>query len=322
ALIAAKVGEEEAFRLKLASSAARRRQRKQPVGTRTEPASPVHPAAESGVSPASDDGQWMLDSGEGVPERRANPSLTVQPEEEEGGVSEGAGEPGNHSGRVSKFEGDRCWYRARVLCFLEGGFADLYYVDYGDNGKIPIARLQMLRSDFLSLPFQAVECSLDEVQPIGEEWSDEAMNCFESLTYCAEWKTLLARICSYSQSGGVTRPQVKLFDRTHGKNLDIGEELIRLGHAVRCPQTPGATAGGGGETGGKSTTASLQTLLNDVAGGLDGRLFSDQSIRSLEEQLPTSRQSHPEPAPHSAEDVPVLEEGVSRPAADRSVPGV
>ncbi|XP_048476264.1 tudor and KH domain-containing protein [Rhincodon typus] len=156
---------------------------------------------------------------------------------------------------AAPFAGDSSWYRARVLGFLASGNADLYYVDYGDNGEIPIGKLQLLRSDFLSLPFQAVECCLDGIQPVRSEWTNEAMNCFDALTSCASWKILLARICSYSQSGGVTRPQVKLFDRTGDENLDVGEELIRLGHATRCPRAAGTAAGSG------PATVSLQTLL-------------------------------------------------------------
>ncbi|NXL06076.1 TDRKH protein, partial [Mesembrinibis cayennensis] len=52
------------------------------------------------------------------------------------------------------------WYRARVLGTLENGNLDLYYVDFGDNGEAPRQALRALRSDFLSLPFQAIECSL------------------------------------------------------------------------------------------------------------------------------------------------------------------
>ncbi|GCC43439.1 hypothetical protein chiPu_0027352, partial [Chiloscyllium punctatum] len=45
---------------------------------------------------------------------------------------------------AAPFVGDSSWYRARVLGFLASGNADLYYVDYGDNGAIPIRRLQLL----------------------------------------------------------------------------------------------------------------------------------------------------------------------------------
>uniref|UniRef100_V9KIL0 Tudor and KH domain-containing protein n=2 Tax=Callorhinchus milii TaxID=7868 RepID=V9KIL0_CALMI len=136
---------------------------------------------------------------------------------------------------AAPFQDDGCWYRARVLDFLPNGSADLYYVDYGDNGEVPVNRLQALRSDFLSLPFQAIECSLDRVQPIGRRWTEEALNEFDRLTHCAHWKILLAKICSYEESGGITRPHIQLFDKSSEKQtVDIAEELICLGHAMRC----------------------------------------------------------------------------------------
>ncbi|XP_062897758.1 tudor and KH domain-containing protein isoform X2 [Mobula hypostoma] len=159
-------------------------------------------------------------------------------------------------------QSDGFWYRARVLGFLENGNADLYYVDFGDNGEVSIGNMQHLRSDFLSLPFQAVECSLDGIQPTGEGWSEEAMDCFDALTYCAKWKVLLARICSYSQRGGVTRPQVQLFDRTSDQNVNIGDELVRLGHAVQCAHHDGAAVGDGLDTSGQTVATSLQMLLS------------------------------------------------------------
>ncbi|XP_078288098.1 tudor and KH domain-containing protein-like isoform X2 [Rhinoraja longicauda] len=163
---------------------------------------------------------------------------------------------------AAPFQNDGFWYRACVLGFLDSGNADLYYVDYGDNGEATLGNVQVLRSDFLSLPFQAVECSLDGIRPVGERWSEEAMNCFEGLAHCAEWKVLLARICSYLQSEGVTRPRVQLFDRSQGKSVDIGEELVQLGHAVRCPRGDGATAADGADTLGTVAPTSLQTLLS------------------------------------------------------------
>uniref|UniRef100_UPI00398E7DEF tudor and KH domain-containing protein isoform X2 n=1 Tax=Pristiophorus japonicus TaxID=55135 RepID=UPI00398E7DEF len=209
---------------------------------------------------------------------------------------------------AAPFQEDGFWYRARVLGFLESGRADLYYVDYGDNAEVPVSKLQILRSDFLCLPFQAVECSLDGIQPIGEAWSEEAMDCFDGLTYCAEWKILLARICSYSHRGGVTRPQVKLFERSCDKNLDIGEELIRLGHAAQCPRAAVDTAGDSLDTDGKAATTSLQALLNDVAGGLGGSLLSELSTKGLDEQLSTSWQTHSEPSLCSTKGLPVAED--------------
>ncbi|NXJ57848.1 TDRKH protein, partial [Spizaetus tyrannus] len=128
------------------------------------------------------------------------------------------------------------WYRARVLGTLENGNFDLYYVDFGDNGEAPHEALRALRSDFLSLPFQAIECSLAGILPTGAEWEEAALDAFDRLTYCAMWKPLLAKISSYIPSGLGARPNVRLYGLHHGENLDVGAELVRLGYAIPCPQ--------------------------------------------------------------------------------------
>ncbi|KFV64407.1 Tudor and KH domain-containing protein, partial [Dryobates pubescens] len=58
---------------------------------------------------------------------------------------------------AAPYQDGSSWYRARVLGTLENGNFDLYYVDFGDNGEAPREALRALRSDFLSLPFQAIE---------------------------------------------------------------------------------------------------------------------------------------------------------------------
>ncbi|XP_036308894.1 tudor and KH domain-containing protein isoform X4 [Pipistrellus kuhlii] len=128
------------------------------------------------------------------------------------------------------------WYRARVLGTLENGNLDLYFVDFGDNGECPVRDLRALRSDFLSLPFQAIECSLAQIAPSGEQWEEEALDEFDRLTHCAGWKPLVAKISSYVQTGVSTWPKIYLYDTSNGKKLDIGLELVRKGYAVELPE--------------------------------------------------------------------------------------
>ncbi|XP_059893660.1 tudor and KH domain-containing protein isoform X2 [Gadus macrocephalus] len=155
---------------------------------------------------------------------------------------------------------DHCtWNRARVLGLHGSGLVDLYYVDFGDNQDLPKDSLRSMRSDFLSLPFQAIECSLAEVQPADEAWTEAALDDFEKLTYCAEWRPLRAKLCSYSHSEVCTWPSMKLYDNSQGKAVDLGEELIRLGHAVSCQDS--GSAGGDAEN-----LGSLQRMLDDVIG--------------------------------------------------------
>ncbi|KAM6112583.1 tudor and KH domain-containing protein [Phoenicopterus ruber ruber] len=127
------------------------------------------------------------------------------------------------------------WYRARVLGALENGNFDLYYVDFGDNGEAPREALRALRSDFLSLPFQAIECSLASIAPAGAGWDEAALDAFDRLVHCARWQPLLAKISSYAQAGPCPRPRVRLYAEHRGQSLDVGAELVRLGHAVRRP---------------------------------------------------------------------------------------
>lgn len=41
--------------------------------------------------------------------------------------------------------------------------AELYYVDYGDTDVVPCNEMFELRTDFLRLHFQAIECYLAKV---------------------------------------------------------------------------------------------------------------------------------------------------------------
>ncbi|XP_053447533.1 tudor and KH domain-containing protein [Nycticebus coucang] len=153
------------------------------------------------------------------------------------------------------------WYRAQILGTLENGNYDLYYVDFGDNGDCPLNDLRALRSDFLSLPFQAIECSLAQIAPSGEQWEEEALDEFDRLTHCADWKPLMARISSYVHTGVSTWPKIYLYDTSSGEKLDIGLELVRKGYAVEIPEDMEENGG-------------VPDMLKDVAADTDASLIS------------------------------------------------
>ena len=48
-------------------------------------------------------------------------------------------------------------------------------------------------------------------------WTEEALDDFDRLAYCAEWRPLLAKLCSYSHSEVSSWPSVKLYDNNEGK---------------------------------------------------------------------------------------------------------
>uniref|UniRef100_A0A0G2JFB2 Tudor and KH domain-containing protein n=1 Tax=Mus musculus TaxID=10090 RepID=A0A0G2JFB2_MOUSE len=168
------------------------------------------------------------------------------------------------------------WYRARVLGTLENGNLDLYFVDFGDNGDCALKDLRALRSDFLSLPFQAIECSLARIAPTGEEWEEEALDEFDRLTHCADWKPLVAKISSYVQTGISTWPKIYLYDTSDEKKLDIGLELVRKGYAVELPED-------------MEENRTVPNMLKDMATETDDSLAS----------ILTETKKSPEEMPHT-----------------------
>ena len=66
---------------------------------------------------------------------------------------------------AATFRYDNKWYRAEVLNLTDGPqpTAELYYVDYGDTDSVACRDLYELRTDFLQLHFQAIECFLAKI---------------------------------------------------------------------------------------------------------------------------------------------------------------
>ncbi|KAG5879378.1 hypothetical protein JTB14_032084 [Gonioctena quinquepunctata] len=142
---------------------------------------------------------------------------------------------------AATFRFDNKWYRAEVLNISEENsvkLAELYYVDYGDTDTVPCSDLYELRTDFLRLHFQAIECFLARVEPSGDSWSEEAVDKFEEWTHVAQWKKLSAKMNGYSirektraKREGSPVPGVDLYE-LDDHDIDIGEELVKTGLAV------------------------------------------------------------------------------------------
>ena len=62
------------------------------------------------------------------------------------------------------------WYRAQVVCTYEDtDECDIKYVDYGGYARVQACVLRQIRSDFTTLPFQAVECYMANITPLKGE---------------------------------------------------------------------------------------------------------------------------------------------------------
>ncbi|KAK2820415.1 hypothetical protein Q5P01_023374 [Channa striata] len=80
----------------------------------------------------------------------------------------------------ARFCGDGEWYRAMVN-ELSDNVVSVSFVDYGYTMKAEKSQLRSITPKLLTLPFQAVRCWLTGVEPLGSEWSREALLCFHSL---------------------------------------------------------------------------------------------------------------------------------------------
>ncbi|XP_016945702.3 tudor and KH domain-containing protein homolog [Drosophila suzukii] len=152
------------------------------------------------------------------------------------------------------FKFDEKWYRAEIVDIMPNQYnpkeqvIDLYFVDYGDSEYISPADICELRTDFLTLRFQAVECFLANVkstiqaEPI--TWPKSSISKFEELTEVAHWRKLIARVVTYKErpkattavnsaaKEGTPLPGVELFDPADNSELNIGDLMITQGFAL------------------------------------------------------------------------------------------
>lgn len=66
---------------------------------------------------------------------------------------------------AAKFALDNKWYRGEIVAALENQRYNVYFVDFGDQDVVDEKYIFELRTDFLGLRFQAIECSLAGVKP-------------------------------------------------------------------------------------------------------------------------------------------------------------
>ncbi|XP_014670860.1 PREDICTED: tudor domain-containing protein 1-like [Priapulus caudatus] len=135
---------------------------------------------------------------------------------------------------------DETWCRARVVdtndddCTVE-----VLYIDYGNMEWLPERRVRMLLSRFTRLPFQAVECFLEGIEPPGGDgagWNEDATRVAEDLV---DGRTLTAKVVSWEENG-MLHAELYYIDSDCPTNIvDIGAALVESGVAryVSSPQS-------------------------------------------------------------------------------------
>lgn len=133
---------------------------------------------------------------------------------------------------------DKSWYRGRIDYVEEESYSaqekkiTVYYVDFGDSEDMTLQNVYRLPEEFLQLPFQAIECTLTNVQPKDGTWVEEGIQLFEQLTSVAQWICIMAKPMKPSNGNVDELVPVELVDTNGNKDVNIAEELVKQGFAV------------------------------------------------------------------------------------------
>lgn len=121
------------------------------------------------------------------------------------------------------------WYRAQVISTSEENDTSVVkLVDFGGYLTVDNDQLKQIRSDFMTLPFQATEAVLAFVKPANKEaeWSGEALRIMAGLT---AGQLLHAQVAGYDEAG---LPLVHLYLTLHPQQvIFLNRELVDRGLA-------------------------------------------------------------------------------------------
>lgn len=130
------------------------------------------------------------------------------------------------------------WYRVQIISYdASTDYCDVKFLDYGGYMSLPSSVLRKIRSDFLTLPFQAIECYLANITPLNadEMWPTETVLTLEEI--------LAGKIGTASWIGvaedGI--PMVHLFvnDSSNPEvTINVNRELVDRNAAAWIEHTP------------------------------------------------------------------------------------
>jgi len=111
------------------------------------------------------------------------------------------------------------WYRCQVTSFDEvADVCDIKYIDYGGYDTVPANQLKQIRTDFLSLPFQAIECHLANIVPTEED--SVSAGILEELV---SGQAVQARMIGLNEDGV---PMIHLYRACAGQTVMVNKELV------------------------------------------------------------------------------------------------
>lgn len=130
------------------------------------------------------------------------------------------------------------WFRCQVVSYdAAEDTCSIKYVDYGGYDVIPTDQLKQIRTDFLSLPFQAIECRLANI--LVPEVDTVSAGVLEELV---NGQVIQARMLGVDEDN---LPMVHIYRDSNGQTIMVNRELVDRNCAewieskfVALPDTP------------------------------------------------------------------------------------
>ncbi|EDW05516.1 A-kinase anchor protein 1, mitochondrial [Drosophila mojavensis] len=116
------------------------------------------------------------------------------------------------------------WYRVQIVDNDPNDVEErcvVKFLDFGGYMNVSFSVLRQIRTDFMTLPFQATECILSNVEPIDETWSVDAADILSKLT---KGIVLQAQVAGYNSHN---IPEIYLFASLGPNNIIfINKEIV------------------------------------------------------------------------------------------------
>ncbi|XP_003740132.1 KH domain-containing protein akap-1 [Galendromus occidentalis] len=147
------------------------------------------------------------------------------------------------------------WYRVAIDRVISREEVRVKFVDYGGFDVLHPSRLKQIRSDFIYIPFQAIEVILADMESPnpGGTWPNESINALKSHADEAN-NIVLARVVGYS--GSVPCAQLTCINRESGDRYSLSHQLIFEGHAKSVTDSNRSSPNASGSEGSECPTFS------------------------------------------------------------------
>ncbi|GMR39992.1 hypothetical protein PMAYCL1PPCAC_10187, partial [Pristionchus mayeri] len=125
----------------------------------------------------------------------------------------------------------QAWFRATVVLYdADEDEAMVRFVDYGGYAKIPRSQLRQIRTDLMTLPFQATETFLAHVQPVDGtmNWSPAATDFLREIVF---GKVVDVTLIGYSVDEHIPVIEIEVIDEAAGTKQRVDRLMINAGFA-------------------------------------------------------------------------------------------